>query len=156
MNFQVCSFQSLYVKTWSYNFYAAPSHGLTLGSLGPAVFSTLHPAVCSRGSREADGEWACASWPVRSCPESRESRREVSVSCSWLSLCGCLELRLRTKGHCCSQGHLFHGLLLVSGSESLPTCALTRGPGSLNCYQSWAPALSFVASLKPAYTLQLD
>ena len=109
-----------------------------------------------RGSREADGEWACASWPVRSCPESRESRREVSVSRSWLSLCGCLKLRLRTKGHCCSQGHLFHGLLLVSGSESLPTCALTRGPGSLNCHQSWAPVLSFVASLEPACTLQLD
>ena len=101
------------------------------GLLDPlsSLLCTLPPAreeAESLGANEA-----CASWPVRSCPESRESRREVSVAGSWLSLCGWLQLRLRTKGHCCSQGHLFRALLLVSGSESLPRCPLTRRPGSL-------------------------
>ena len=91
------------------------------------VFTTLHPAVCLRIRERMTANEACASWPVRSCQESRESRREVSGSFSWFSLCGCLELCLKTKGHCCSHGHLFHGLFLVSASGNLSPRAFSPG-----------------------------
>ena len=97
------------------------------GLLDPlsSLLCTLPPAreeAESLGANEA-----CASWPVRSCQESRESRREVSGSFSWFSLCGCLELRLKTKGHCCSHGHLFHGLFLLSVSGNLSPRAFSLG-----------------------------
>ena len=96
---------------------------------------------------------ACAFWPVRSSVRRTEREGERSRCHFASSLCVVVS-------SCVSRPEVTVVLEVTCSVDSSSFQVLVISPHVMGswqfyCRQSWVPALSFAASLKPAHTLQL-
>ena len=135
------------LKTWSYKFYEAPNHGLILESLGPVCLYYFAPCRLLENNREDDSKWGlCLLASEKLSGEQREQEGGLGVIFLVLSLWLSLASSQDKRSLLFSRSPVPWTLPHFRFWQSLPTCLLTRGPGSLTAsslgplrYPLWLP-----------------